>query len=235
MARAFARAAGAVSTAVNLIEKFRLKAGERIVDQAGALSEADAGRAALAPLDSDARREICRLALRGLRLVETTPHLRRLGHFLLDRTLWFWTADALVEGEYVRDAVKYDLTALPHTAAAARVSSPSELRHEHAIPRKVVRQHLMARQPRWSDVSEEEALAEIAGVLDHCPPVLVTIEEDRKLAGPLRGGMGEGGSFHDPPYVRYERAGVAKAGELCFPEKGLWTPEGTYRSTSTRR
>lgn len=239
IARALARAAGAVPTATNLVEKFRLKAGERIIEEDGApiaaKAHAEEGRAAFEPLDSAARREICLLAIRGLRLTDT-PHLRRLGQFLLDRTLWFWTADAMVGGEYVRDAVKRDLTALPHTAAAARVSSPSELRHEHAFPRKIVRKHLMSLHARWSDVAEDEALAEIAGVLDHCPPVLVTSEEDRKLAGPLRAGMGEGGSFEDAPFARYVRARlVTSADELRFPPNGLWTPEGRYRSSAKHR
>ncbi|WP_437294646.1 hypothetical protein [Sorangium sp. So ce426] len=234
-----ARAAGAVPTATNLVEKFRLKAGERIVEQAGipnaATALAENGPAAFEPLDLVARREICLLALRGLRLADT-PHLRRLGHFLLDRTLWFWTADALVKGEYVRDAVKRELSALPHTEAAARAKSPSELRHEHAVPRKIVRKHLTSRHARWSDVAEDEAVAESAEVLDRCPPVLVTIEEDRKLGGKLRAGMGEDGSFEDPPFVRYERAGIVKSvDELHFPKDGLWTPEGRYRSSAGHR
>ncbi|WP_437765367.1 hypothetical protein WME77_46865 [Sorangium sp. So ce764] len=138
-----------------------------------------------------------------------------------------------MKGEYVRDAVKRDVTALPHTAAAARVLSPSELRHEHAVPRKIVREHLTSLHVRWSDVDEDTALAEIAEVLDRCPPVLVTIEEDRQLGGPLRAGMGKGGSFEEAPFARYVRAGlVASAGELRFPPNGLWTPEGRYRSSA---
>jgi hypothetical protein len=96
-----------------------------------------------------------------------------------------------------------------------------------------VREHLIACYGRWSDLAEDEVFAKIAEVLDRCPPVLVKVEEDRKLTGPLRAGMGEGGSFDEAPFARYVRAGIVEsASEIRFPPNGLWTPEGRYRSSA---
>lgn len=235
VARKLAREVGGAATATNLVGKFRLREGERVVEHpemAVVAVDSGSGHVGFEPLDECARLEVCRLTLRGLYLTEN-PGLRRLGHFVIDRTLWFWTADALIGGEYVRDAVKRNLNALPHTPAAARARSVSQLRHEHAVPRKVVRQYLLQLHPRWSAIAEAEAVSEIASVLDLCPPVLVTIEEERKLAGRLRAGMGGGAWSLDDPFVRYRLAGIVDCdGDLRFPTNCLWTSEGRYRSTA---
>jgi hypothetical protein len=238
IANALARRADTRATALNLVGHFRLRPGDRIDDQQGGPSTAADNHAERGagpePLDGAARREICLLALRGLRLSET-PALRRLGQSVLDNALWFWTADAMAGGEYVRDKVKRDLTALPHTIAAASVSKASELRHEHSVPRKVVRAHFRSLRDRWRDVAEDDAVEVISSVLDQCPPVLVTKDEDKKLSGALRAGMGDGGSFPEDPFLRYVRAGiVTSAADLIVPEHGLWTREGRYRSSAKR-
>jgi hypothetical protein len=236
-ARSLARDRDAIATNVNLVERFRLRPGELMEDspvggRAANETQSDAP-VGLAPLDDQARREIAGVALRGLRVGESV-HLRRLGAKLVDDALWFWTADALRRGEYARDAVKRELAVLPHTRAASNALSPNDLRHEHSVPRRVVRAHLESAHNRWSEVPDRQAIAEIACALDRCAPVLVTVDEDRRLSGSLRSGMGERGAFHDPPFARYVRAGLIKdTSELVFPLGGFWTESGRYRSTAT--
>lgn len=231
LARAIARATGPDwrATNVNVVQKFRLLPGERVSDPpAHALVESSSGSAP-EPLNSAARQEICRLILHGLRLAEVRG-TSALGSHLVGYAQWFWTADGLVDGAYVRDAVKLDFSVLPHTEAAARALGRSELRHEHAVPRSVVRRYLQGLHERWSDVDDDAALTEIASVLDACPPVIVTRDEDERLGGPLRANMPEGWQFGGSPFARYIEAGLIKRlDDLRFPPNGFWTRSGRHR------
>ncbi|TKC98664.1 hypothetical protein E8A74_40560 [Polyangium fumosum] len=231
LARVIARGTGPNwrATNVNVVQKFRLLPGERISDPPPHLLEESSSGSALEPLNGAARREICRVVLHGLRLAEVRG-TSALGSHLVRHAQWFWTADGLVDGAYVRDAVKLDLSVLPHTEAATRALGRSELRHEHAVPRGVVRRYLQGLHDGWSDVDDDAALTEIASVLDACPPVIVTRDEDERLGGPLRAKMPNGWQFGDSPFARYIEAGLIKRfDDLRFPPNGFWPRSGRLR------
>jgi hypothetical protein len=154
--------------------------------------------------------------------------MRRLGAHLVNTVLWCWTADAIVDGEYRRDGVKYDLDALPHTAAAARAADKSDLRHEHAVPRKAVVHHLVGMYEAIAK-GESEHLTRIESVLAVCPPVIVTVSEAETLDVVHRSQMPLGWTFGESPLARYKAAKiVASEDEILFPPRGFWRKGGRY-------
>ena len=220
-------------TASNVAGRFRLKAGEIVenadLQQAIGWTDVIAGAPDIEPLDAESRLAILNLALTGLRLMETAK-LRHFGKHLVHTALWCWTADGLVCGEYQRDAVKFDISVLPHTTAAARTANRKQLRHEHAIPRKVIVQHLSRCHETWSTIDDSTGRHEIEAVIAKCPPVVVTRSEDDVLAVKFRSRMPDGWKFGDSPLARYEQAGViADDTHLVFPANGFWSPSGDYR------
>lgn len=157
------------------------------------------------------------------------PSLQRLGTHLLHTAAWCWTADAMVGGAYVRDAVKFETAFLPHTRAAAAVTDGESLRHEHAVPRKQIVAHLTS-LCRWSELAEDDAVSEIQSVLAACPPVIVTAPEATKLDAEFRSRMPDGWHFGESPFARYVASGlVQRIDQLVFPDDGFWSQAGSYR------
>ncbi|WP_437998934.1 hypothetical protein WMF26_02015 [Sorangium sp. So ce185] len=91
--------------------------------------------------------EIARLSERAR---DPNDRMRRVARFLIDSLLWCWTADGLdAEGNSVRDGIKYDLRHQMHTRDAQTLwknngQRGTGLRHEHAVPRKALIDHLLS-------------------------------------------------------------------------------------------
>lgn len=237
LARAFAARAGAgwSATAVNLPGHFRMKAGEMVQNPPVGRNDGDERSIAtrISPLDHNAREQVSMLAWKGLELLQAGP-LAALGKRLLHTALWCWTADAMIDGRYVRDRVKFDMTTLPHTAAAGRALSRRELRHEHAIPRKAVVTWLLEKHDSWATRPAHEALSDIQEVLCQCPPVIVTRREDEMLSRRFKACMPTTWKRGQSPFLRYTESGLlGDPSEIIFPEDGFWGSDGRYRMAGT--
>jgi hypothetical protein len=142
--------------------------------------------------------------------------MARVARFLVDSLLWCWTADGIDEaGNAVRDGLKYDLRHQRHTAAAhdlwvANGFRGAGLRHEHAVPRRVLLEHLLTLQ--------EPLPKNIASVLEpFCFAVIVSTAEDAELRRRRLGdAMPEGWTFAGgrgnamARYVAAELAGTVR-------------------------
>jgi hypothetical protein len=151
------------------------------------------------------------------------PLARNENHFLCNWAqgqiaglIWCWTAAAidLGSGKAKNDAFKYDAEVHPASTKALKVirgNSTEGLRHEHAVPRSILAQHI---------VNEDMHEAEIAEFLrKHChAAIIVTSEDDQLSKAQLRKRMPsewalEGGD----PYAWYEKVGLL--GSLTWPSR----------------
>jgi hypothetical protein len=128
--------------------------------------------------------------------------------------LWYWTADGInAKGKVKRDLFKRDTDFLRHTDAALNAKKEGrKVTHEHAVPRKVLLQHL--KSEKWDSPSEIKAF------LDRfCFGVIIDKErEDAKLrrwkqkmptpfsadSKPLERYKTEGIEVREPKYARSE-------------------------------
>lgn len=130
--------------------------------------------------------EICRLA--GIARGAAHPS-RRTARFLIDSLLWCWTADGIDDvGDAGRDKLKYDFDHQRHTRAAKDLwisngRRRTDLRHEHAVPRKELLRCLLESPQRRTEPETLEFLERL------CFAVIVTKDEDAKFKGSLRDTM----------------------------------------------
>lgn len=131
---------------------------------------------------------------------------------LIDYLIWFWTADGVdAVGNAVRDGIKYDLRHQRHTIQALNQwekngERGSGLRHEHAVPKKLLLEHLLTLSTT-SVSSVHEILTRF------CFAVIVTKEEDELLSKKgFRSRMPSGWNFSTQdcdPLARYAAIGLA--------------------------
>ena len=152
--------------------------------------------------------------------------MARVGRFLIDSLLWCWTADGIdAAGNAVRDGLKYDLRHQRHTAAAHEIwvangFRGAGLRHEHAVPRRVLLEHLLT--------LEAPLPGTVAAVLEpFCFAVIVSKAEDAELRRRrLSESMPEGWTFAAGAGTSMARYVAAElAGTVRTPD-GLLTGAG---------
>ena len=173
------------------------------------------------PLSNEHKDELISLIIHAYILAQRTPSMKKLAANLIKAAGWRWTADAVATatGDVTKDAVKYDMRYLPHTANAALVSKqyPKErskrLRHEHTYPLGLLAENVFNLESGDRDV-----IREMFNI--HCKAAIVTREEDQQLSSAkLRSAMppkwGVGGDL----LARYYVVGI----ELLPPSLGWET------------
>lgn len=137
--------------------------------------------------------------------------MRRIARFLIDSLLWCWTADGINDaGEAGRDKLKYDCDHQLHTVNARAVweangRSGKGLRHEHAVPRRVLLKCLLESPEPMSDAEVFEFLNRL------CFAVIITIEDDRLFAGELKANMPQPwdcSAQGEARFARYDAVGL---------------------------
>jgi hypothetical protein len=136
------------------------------------------------PLGSDQKRYLCDEIARQVSCARD-PRQAAWAIKLIHECFWFWTADGVDDhGRVGRDKLKYSVDYLWHSESVCGLSREacasdhaptvrhqmSNLRHEHAVPRKLILERLM--------VSEPLAQAELLALLEHfCLGVVLTRED----------------------------------------------------------
>jgi hypothetical protein len=131
------------------------------------------------PLGESERRWIADQIAQYLPLArnERAPVSTWARHLIKDAFLWYWTADGLnADGIVQRDALKSHMGRLKCSMGARQsLDQPGvKLIHEHAVPRKVVRDELL----RMVEPSGEEVYTFL---MDVCIPVIITEADNNKL------------------------------------------------------
>ncbi len=154
--------------------------------------------------------EIARLAVVAR---EAGNPMRRIARFLIDSLLWCWTADGINDaGEAGRDKLKYDCAHQMHTVDAlarweANGKRGTGLRHEHAVPRKMLLKCLLESPKVLSETEVFEFLNRL------CFAIIVTTEEDRLFSGELSSNMPQPwdcGAQGEARFARYEAVGLSQ-------------------------
>jgi hypothetical protein len=185
------------------------------------------------PLGSDQKRYLCDEIARQVSSARD-PGCAAWAVRLIHECFWFWTADGVDgHGRVGRDKLKYSVDHLWHSEGACGLSreacqrgdapavrhQASNLRHEHAVPRKLILERLM--------VGEPLAQAELLALLERlCLGVVLTREEDAQLNAQFQRSMPPAWDITDPAadvFARYRHPSVG-----LFPR--LHPPRGRQSS-----
>lgn len=160
----------------------------------------------IGPLRQAHRQELAELIWGAVQVAKRAPALTRVAISQIKHLSWRWTADGFSasRGEIVPDALKYDFDHQHHTARAMaeagqhRSRRSKVLRHEHAVPRRVLAREAL----KCASPDEIEVL-----FAKHCVAVLVTLEEDG-LLNQFRSEMPEGWARGGDSFARYSHERV---------------------------
>jgi hypothetical protein len=187
---------------------------------------------AWSPLGSDQKRYLCDEISRQISSARD-PRRAAWAIKLIHECFWFWTADGVDDqGRVGRDKLKYSVDALWHSESVcglsrtdcerghpSKVRHPtSNLRHEHAVPRKLILERLLAGAP----LAQEQLL----GLLERlCLGVVLTKDEDAALNAHFQRAMPPAWDIGDPaadPFARYRHPDVALFPRLHPPRRASW-------------
>ena len=124
-------------------------------------------------------------------------------HLIGGAYLWYWTADGInAKGKVKRDLFKRDTAFLRHTPAAlSAIKRGKKVTHEHAVPRKVLLEHL--KSEKWGSPSE------IRTFLDRfCFGVIIDKELEDPQLKPWKQKMPTPFSANSDPLERYQWAKI---------------------------
>jgi hypothetical protein len=125
--------------------------------------------------------------------------MREVARWYVKEAMWRWTADGVEQqtGAVTINAVKYNMVHLPNSAAAVARVGGTGLRHEHAVPRRVLAHRI---------IEENMGLQDIHNFLGRfCRAAIVTRDEDQLLVP--RREMPPGWNW-EHPYQRYINANL---------------------------
>jgi hypothetical protein len=133
----------------------------------------------------------------------TRPESKWADNLVRNAYLWYWTADGIsAKGKVTRDLLKMDVEFLRHTEkarAALQEGRRRDVMHEHAVPRKILLDHL-----------KQEGLnspLEIKEFLDQfCIGVLIEKAAEAPKLKPWESTMPSPFSTESNPLERYEAA-----------------------------
>jgi hypothetical protein len=161
------------------------------------------------PLTEQDRNEILEYIVSLACRASQSITLRRFYERKLSDALWDWTASGYSrKGNWKNDAYKYCVDTHRSTAESKRADK-KELRHEHAVPRNLLVQRIIACSSQPDAVKETLDKFAIA--------VVITKAEDARLNKKgLRAKMPNDNWWEHDPYARYDECGiklVQRAGE----------------------
>ncbi|HXG85242.1 MAG TPA: hypothetical protein VNI84_14570 [Pyrinomonadaceae bacterium] len=168
------------------------------------------------PLSCEHKYELVALVIQAHHLANRTPSMRRLAIYLIKLVGWRWTADAVESstGIVIPDAIKHNISYLPHTANAVSIINeyPKEcsksLTHEHVVPLGLLAEYIFS-----YELIDSNFVYEILNT--YCKAAVITNEEDKILnRAKLRSSMPTGWHFgKEEVFARYNAVGI----ELIFP------------------